>query len=100
MAWSGRTTNPTARKRSLAAETEVSQNQQEDETDVLYLISEGDKKHFQNWRKFRELAKRHDMTPRIVDKNWLMHVAMAQKIYWDPCWELTEELVKLKAGTK
>ncbi|KAF2661310.1 hypothetical protein K491DRAFT_764955 [Lophiostoma macrostomum CBS 122681] len=95
LAWNGRTTTATAGKRSLAAEQEVSQNQAEDEADVLYLISDGDSKHFQNWKKFRELAKKHDMTPRIVDKNWLTHVAMAQKIYWDPCWELTEERAKL-----
>ncbi|CAO2650493.1 Nn.00g017850.m01.CDS01 [Neocucurbitaria sp. VM-36] len=91
----GRTTNITASKRSLnTSEAEVSQNQEEDEGDVLYLISDPDKKEFANWAKFRELAKTHDMIPRIVKKDWLLFVAMAQYVHFDPEWELSEEAVK------
>jgi hypothetical protein len=92
--WKGRTTSITASKRSKNPSTEESQNQKEDEGDVLYLISDPDKKDFANWVKFRELAKRHDMVPRIVKTEWLLCVAMAQYVHWKDEWELTEDGVK------
>ena len=92
--WKGRTTTVTASKRLLNTSDEVSQNQEEDEGDVLYLISDLDKKEFANWTKFRELAKKHDMIPRIVSTEWLLFVAMAQYVHWDPKWELSEADVK------
>ncbi|KAJ4367427.1 regulator of Ty1 Transposition [Neocucurbitaria cava] len=93
--WTGKTTAITASKRSLnTSGAEVSQNQEEDEGDVLYLISDPDKKEFANWAKFRELAKKHDMIPRIVSKDWIVFVTMAQYVHWDPKWELSEEAVK------
>jgi len=91
--WKGRTTNVTAAKRTIDDSNEVSQNQEEDEGDVLYLISEANKKEFPNWVKFRELAKKHNMIPRIVKTEWLLFVAMAQYVHWDPEWELNEEVV-------
>lgn len=92
--WKGRTTTVTASKRRLdPSDEEVSQNQVEDEGDVLYLISDASKKEFPNWVKFRELATKHDMTPRIVKTEWLLSVAMRQMIHWDPEWELSEEIV-------
>lgn len=95
--WKGRTTSITASKRPKNdASTEESQNQKEDEGDVLYLISEPDKKEFANWAKFRELAAKHDMIPRIVKTEWILCVAMAQYVHWKEEWELTEE--KVKAG--
>ncbi|CAN9374574.1 unnamed protein product [Alternaria alternata] len=96
--WKGRPTTVSASKRKLNASDEVSQNQVEDEGDVLYLISDADKKEFTNWTKFRELAKRENMVPRIVKTEWLLSVAMAQYVHWDPEWELSEEVVN--AGKK
>jgi hypothetical protein len=99
--WKGRTTTVTASKRKLdKSDKEVSQNQVEDEGDVLYLISDPDKKEFGNWTKFRELAKKHDMIPRIVKTEWLLSVAMAQYVHWDQAWELDEEKVKVAAAAK
>ena len=98
MLWKGRPTTVSASKRKLNASDEVSQNQVEDEGDVLYLISDADKKEFTNWTKFRELAKRENMVPRIVKTEWLLSVAMAQYVHWDPEWELSEEVVN--AGKK
>lgn len=93
--WKGRTTNITASKRLVnAAAGEESQNQTEDEGDVLYLISDAGSKDHMNWAKFRELAKKHDMIPRIVKTEWLLINAMAQYVHWKPEWELTEEVVK------
>jgi hypothetical protein len=92
--WKGRTMSITASKRPNNSATEESQNQKEDEGDVLYLISEPDKKEFANWTKFRELAKKHDMIPRIVKTEWILCVAMAQYVHWKEEWELSEDVVK------
>lgn len=94
--WKGRTTSITASKRPKNSATEESQNQEEDEGDVLYLISEPDKKEFTNWGKFNEMAKKHDMIPRIVKTEWILCVAMAQYVHYREEWELSEE--KVKAG--
>jgi hypothetical protein len=94
MLWKGRTTSLNPSKRTLDSEDqEVSQNQEEDEGDVLYLISDPNKKEFELWKKFRALAKQHNMTPRIVTTEWLLFVAMAQYVHWDPKWELNEDMV-------
>ncbi|KAL1607730.1 regulator of Ty1 Transposition [Paraconiothyrium brasiliense] len=95
--WDNRTTAVTASKRKIESQPkEVSQNLEEDEGDVLYLISELQKTEVKLWTKFRELAKKHDMVPRIVSTEWLLNVAMAQKIHWKPEWELKEEDVSKK----
>jgi hypothetical protein len=93
--WKGRATHVTAAKRSIdhANDTAESQNQQEDEGDVLYLISEPNRNEFPLWKSFRDLAAKHDMIPRIVRTEWLLFVAMAQYVHWDSDWELTEEAV-------
>ncbi|KAF3000118.1 hypothetical protein E8E13_004120 [Curvularia kusanoi] len=93
--WKGRTTNITATRRIINASAgEESQNQKEDEGDVLYLISDANSNEFTNWTKFRDLAKKHNMVPRIVKTEWLLINAMAQYVHWKPEWELTEEVVK------
>jgi hypothetical protein len=57
---------------------------------VLYLISDPDKREYANWAKFRELAQKHDMVPRIVKTEWILCVAMAQYVHWKKEWELSE----------
>lgn len=92
--WKGRTTTITATKRNPdPSDQEVSQNQVEDEGDVLYLISDAKKTEIPLWVKFRELARKHDMVPRIVKTEWLLNVAMRQMIHWEAEWELSEEVV-------
>jgi hypothetical protein len=92
--WKGRTTSITASKRPKDPATDESQNQTQDEGDVLYLISDPDKREFAHWAKFRELAEKHDMIPRIVKTEWILCVAMAQYVHWKEEWELSEEKVK------
>ena len=92
--WKGKPTTATASKRLINTSTCESQNQKEDEGDVLYLISNPDQKQFPNWVKFRQLAAKHDMIPRIVKSEWLLIVAMAQYVHWKKEWELTEDIVK------
>ncbi|KAF1968313.1 hypothetical protein BU23DRAFT_514751 [Bimuria novae-zelandiae CBS 107.79] len=92
--WDNRTTSVSASKRKIESQPkEVSQNLEEDEGDVLYLISEPLKTEVKLWTKFRELAKKHDMVPRIVSTEWLLNVAMAQRMHWKGEWELSEDTV-------
>lgn len=88
-AWTGRATKLNATKRKIDAQPdEVSQNLREDEGDVLYLISEAKKSEENLWESFRKLALSHDMIPRIVSTEWLLNVAIAQKMMWKDEWEL------------
>lgn len=90
--WDNRTTAITASKRKIESQpTEITQNLEEDEGDVLYLISEPHKTEVKFWNQFKVLAKKHDMVPRIVSTEWLLNVAMAQRIHWKPEWELHEK---------
>ncbi|KAF2199047.1 BRCT domain-containing protein [Delitschia confertaspora ATCC 74209] len=96
--WKGSKNAVSVSKRAIGAASpatgDESQNQKEDEGDVLYLISEGKKSELPLWKKFRELATKHDMVPRIVKTEWLLFVAMAQYVHWNAEWELKEDAVK------
>lgn len=94
--WKGRGSMSVSR-RSIDVQAEESQNQKEDEGDVLYLISEPEWKETTLWSKFRDLAKKHDMIPRIVRADWILYVCMAQVVAWDPAWELSEEALDAMA---
>ena len=70
----------------------VNRNRVKDEGDTVYLISDpkaGDESTL--WNKFRQMARKHDMRPRIVKPDWLLFVAMAQYIEWDEKWALTDD---------
>ena len=69
----------------------LDRNRAKDEGDTVYLISDsktGDESTL--WNKFRQMARKHDMRPRIVKPDWLLFVAMAQYIKWDEKWRLTD----------
>lgn len=73
-----------ASKRTFSRETQeeeaVANNQGDDEGDTLYLLSGESKKDKDLWVKFRELATKEDMVPKIVKSDWLLEVAMSQKV--------------------
>ena len=72
--------------------TAVNRNRVKGEGDTVYLISDpktGDESTL--WNKFRQMARKHNMKPRIVKPDWLLFVAMAQYIEWDEKWALTED---------
>jgi len=95
--WEGRqSVRPTHRTVDAPETQDMSQNLTEDDGNTLYLISEPKKTEVTLWKKFKELAATHNMTPRIVKTEWLLFVAMAQYIHYKEEWELNEE--KLKAA--
>lgn len=69
------------------------QGDEDEETDVAYLISGTLDEEVKLWEKFRSNAEKHGLTPRIVKTDWLINLAMSQRIEWDDKWELKEELV-------
>lgn len=52
----------------------------QEEGDMLFLISEPKKSEVPQWTKFRDLAEKHNMVPKIVTPEWLLMVALKQSI--------------------
>ncbi|KAL9094331.1 MAG: hypothetical protein Q9165_003472 [Trypethelium subeluteriae] len=87
--WKGRASVNVTKRKPLPDAGEESQNQGgEEEEDVLYLISGTSKDEKALWDKFRALAEKHDMRPRIVKPDWLLSCAMAQQVEWKEEYEL------------
>jgi hypothetical protein len=93
--WEGRASvRPTHRAIDEPESQDMNQNLMEDDGNTLYLISEAKQSEVTLWKKFRDLAATHNMTPRIVKTDWLLFVAMAQYIHYNEDWELTEDRLK------
>ena len=68
-----------------------SQNQGGDvETDFVYLVSGTEEDEGKMWQTFRKMAQKQDLEARIVSPDWLLNLAMAQRVEWDEKWELDE----------
>ncbi|KAL9076001.1 MAG: hypothetical protein Q9157_003828 [Trypethelium eluteriae] len=87
--WKGRESVNVTKRKPLPDAGDESQNQGgEEEEDVLYLISGTGKNETVLWGKFRALAEKHDMRPRIVKPDWLLSCAMAQQVEWNEEYDL------------
>lgn len=65
-----------------------SQNQGGDaETDYVYLVSGADEEETKIWPTFRKMAEKQDLVSRIVKTDWLLSLAMCQKVEWHDWWE-------------
>ncbi|GAB7348540.1 hypothetical protein MBLNU459_g6934t1 [Dothideomycetes sp. NU459] len=65
----------------------------ENEASTVYLISGTEDDEVRLWAKFRTLAEKQGLVARIVKSDWLLNLAMCQRVEWDEKWELREELV-------
>ncbi|PSK45311.1 BRCT-containing protein 1 [Elsinoe australis] len=71
-----------------------SQNQGGDEeVDYVYLVSGTEDEEVKMWTLFRNLAEKQGLEARIVKTDWLLNLAMAQKVQWSGKWELKEDQV-------
>ncbi len=52
--------------------------------DPVYLLSGASAEEKTMWPRFREMAIKGHMEPRIVAPDWLLDVAMAQQVRYDP----------------
>ncbi|KAG8625891.1 hypothetical protein KVT40_006292 [Elsinoe batatas] len=71
-----------------------SQNQGGDiETDFVYLVSGTSDEEVKMWPLFRKLADKYSLEARIVKTDWLLNLAMEQRVMWDERFEQAEENV-------
>lgn len=56
----------------------------------VYLLSDISAEEKQLWKRFKEMAERGHMEPRVVSPNWLLDVAMSQEVRFDKSFLLTE----------
>jgi hypothetical protein len=49
----------------------------------VYLLTGSSPEEKQMWVRFRSMAEKGNMEPRIVDPDWLLDVAMAQQVRFD-----------------
>ncbi|KAF2460931.1 hypothetical protein BDY21DRAFT_376742 [Lineolata rhizophorae] len=87
-------------KSDADGDTKVTDSDNPLAVDPLYLISGTKNTEVALWGKFRDLAKKFDMTPFIVAPDWILTVAMAQEMKWDQQkkFEMSEQtLEKAKA---
>lgn len=70
-------------------------NALEDAPQYLYLLSGATPEEVKLWPKFRQVAEGNGMVPRIVKSDWLIDVAMSQRINWRENYELKEEDVEI-----
>ena len=79
----GRCTIFKGRSTSLA----VANQDDNETTGFLYLISGTSKSETNLWPKFQEQAEAEGKKPRIVKTDWMLDIALSQKIRWDPSYE-------------
>jgi hypothetical protein len=63
------------------------------ETNDVYLLSGASPDQVKLWPRFRQLAKDIGKSPRIVQVNWLLDIAMSQEICWKDEYELSEKMI-------
>ncbi|KAI9839929.1 MAG: hypothetical protein M1819_000121 [Sarea resinae] len=66
-----------------------------DEKDVVYLISDTVPDEVRLWDKFRQVATKNKRVPRIVPTEWILDVAMSQEMQWKDKHKLDEDVVML-----
>lgn len=49
----------------------------------VYLLSSASNEEKSMWKRFRDMAKKGNMDPRVVAPDWLLDVAMAQQVRFD-----------------
>ena len=84
-------------KRRLRNDPEAGSESQhqggDEEFDYVYLVSGDSEADVKLWKPFRDLAEKQGLAARIVKNDWLLHVAMSQRIEWRSKFELDESQV-------
>lgn len=63
----------------------------------VYLLTSNSKAERDLWPKFEKMARDGNMVPRVVAPDWLLKVAMSQKLTFDAKTDLAENFYKGKA---
>lgn len=59
--------------------------------EYLYLLSGVSHEEIRLWTKFRQIAHGERMIPRIVKTDWIIDLALSQRIVWNESHELTDK---------
>ncbi len=62
-----------------------------DDPGIVYLISGVSSDETRLWRKFRQMVRESGKTPKIVKTDWMLDIALSQRIQWNKKYELSEE---------
>lgn len=63
--------------------------------EYLYLLSGVTHEEVRLWAKFRQIAQGNGMIPRIVRTDWVIELALSQRIGWNEAYELTDKDAKV-----
>ncbi|EPS33553.1 hypothetical protein PDE_08515 [Penicillium oxalicum 114-2] len=85
--------NHTSRREESDDEDEEMQGDEPGRSEV-YLLSGPERKHARMWPRFRQLAGDVKRNPRIVRVDWLLDMAMSQKLRPADEYELNESLIE------
>lgn len=64
----------------------------------VYLLSNAIPEHERIWPRFRQMVQGIEKTPRVVRVDWLLDIAMSQKLRPADGYELTPDMVKKDGG--
>ena len=82
----GRVSMSDSRRREGSSSSEEADRPMKDD---VFLISGEEPEHVKVWPRFRQLVLEAGRTPRIVNVNWLLDIAMSQEICWKDEYEYT-----------
>lgn len=69
----------------------------DDSLQYLYLLSGDTTDEVKLWPKFRQTAQGNGMIPRIVKSDWMIDVAMSQRIHWQEFYEWKDGAAEMDA---
>jgi hypothetical protein len=82
-----------ARSDSMDDDDEEEGDEGHPEKDEVYLLSGIAPEQVKLWPRFRQMVHEVGKTPRIVNVNWLLDIAMSQEIRWKDEYEVNEDNV-------
>ncbi|KAH8697495.1 putative DNA repair protein Rtt107 [Talaromyces proteolyticus] len=86
----GRVSIKDSRNRDSSSDIE-DQNEDPSKEGDVFLLSGDESEHVKLWPRFRQMVFEVGKTPRIVNVNWLIDIAMSQEIRWKDEYEYTDE---------
>ena len=66
-----------------------SDDSEEEERDYVYLVSGDTTSEVKLWPKFCQMARDAGRIPRIVKTDWMLDLALSQRLRWDNSYEMT-----------
>lgn len=68
------------RKHAIVPSTRAGIEDDSDEDNVVYLLSDNKRENQSLWERFKEMAQNSRKTPRLISPDWLLESAMSQEL--------------------